>query len=170
MSRRRRSPTAAGASSRRPPRCSHAGCARSSPSDDLHVESLVLPRVVAPPASRRCDDDAQHVGIAVRRPQREAVQADKDQNPGPERVEEIERSRAHQQRKEEQAAIDATDRKWPVHRFVHGAIYRLIRHHALRRDPRSIRTATRGTGPRTAPSRRRIRFRRVVASRPSRRT
>src|SRR4029453_15925822 len=101
------------------------------PPHHLHVEPIVLPRVVPTPAPGGSGDDAQHVWIVVGRPEREAIEAEKHQDAGPERVEEVEGGSAHQERQEEQAAVDAADRERSVERFVYRAVGWLVWHDAL---------------------------------------
>ena len=53
----------------------------------------------------RCEQDAEHLGLAMDGPESETVQADEDQQLGDERVEQIEAGGTEQQRKEEAAGL-----------------------------------------------------------------
>ena len=93
--------------------------------------------VVAGSEARGGQQDAQHLRVALRRPQREDIEAAGDKQAGQERVEEVERRRAHQQREEEQPAIDAADGERTMKRLVDGPVRRAVVH-----DPTSKKTAS----------------------------
>ena len=90
---------------------SPAGCARASPRRTSTSTRVVLAGVEAP---RARDDDSRMRSISgsrCGRPPGEPVEAREHQQASEERVEEVERGGAEQQREEEQAAIDAADRQ-----------------------------------------------------------
>src|SRR6266540_1595986 len=128
MSRHPRSPTGPADHSGFPPLGSRGGCARPLPWRDLHIHRIVLAGIVATTELRGREQDAQHLGVAPGRPQREAIQSAGHQEAAEERVEQVERGGAEEERKEEEAAINAADRQWTMQRLVNRTIRRAIRH------------------------------------------
>ena len=85
-------------------------------------------RVVSAPRLRRCEENPQHVRVSTRGPQREPVQAQEHEQAREERVKEVERGGAEDQREEEQPAVDTAHRERAVDRLVDRSVRRAVWH------------------------------------------